>query len=106
MTIECWQENYEYWIRLTGHAGVSSDGEPNFICSAVSALTYTLIRQLIIMQENSLIELEVTDVYDYMTIKATSNRFSDNDVRLLYETIVGGYELIADEYPANVELIG
>lgn len=96
--IRCVYEKSKSGIRLTvnGHAGYAQHGE-DIVCSAVSALTETLIARLLQLdakfsyeKENGAVEIAMRKV--------------TYDANEAFGFAVLGMQLIATAYPKNVEV--
>ena len=96
--IKCVYEKSKSGVRLTvnGHAGYAQHGE-DIVCSAVSALTETLIARLLQLdakfsygKENGAVEIAMRNV--------------TYDANEAFNFAVLGMQLIATAYPKNVEV--
>lgn len=96
--IKCVYEKNKSGVRLTvnGHAGYAQHGE-DIVCSAVSALTETLIARL----------LELNAKFSYKkepgAVEVAMNRVT-YDANEAFRFAVLGMQLIATAYPKNVDL--
>ena len=91
-------------IEIDGHAGKAPQGK-DIVCSAVSALTYTLVRAIEGMyNRDELNEIPTVRLESGDANISISPRFAfRKDARLIFDTICDGYELIAEDYPQHVE---
>lgn len=93
-------------LTVKGHSGQAPQGE-DIICSAVSALTYTLVKAIEGMVErDELNEMAVVKLESGDADILVSPRFIfRKEARLIFDTICDGFELIARDYPQYVEFV-
>lgn len=90
-------------MTLHGHAGYAPEGQ-DIVCAAVSSLTYTLANALMGLEQQGL----VTELSIRMDNGATEmaceprGEAGQTALRTVFDTIMGGYELIARSYPEHV----
>lgn len=90
-----------YDITVSGHAGYNTGLD--IVCSAVSVLTFTLLNAigrehvegLSIRSEENAAEVR---------LRFTAPEEEADRISAIAETVILGYELLADQYPDNVEL--
>lgn len=91
----------EMTVTVSGHALFDEPGK-DIICAGVSALTDAMLRRVrdrACWQPAFGINRERAVFYVRLTPK---NRHAEQTAREMLETICGGYELIARQYPQNV----
>lgn len=95
----------ELTLSVSGHAGMEEKGK-DIVCSAVSILFYTLIGSLMNAEE-AFDEGDITYRYEdgdgYISCKPKKGW--ENTVKVIYQTVLIGMELIAENYPEYVKLI-
>lgn len=91
-------------VTITGHAQSGEYGQ-DLVCSAVSILAYTLAQS-------------VQDLYGAGKIEEPTTRMDEGDteiqcrpltayravVKLVYQTVINGWELLSAAYPGSVKL--
>ena len=98
--VKCMHDERAYKIDIEGHAGYNPGLD--IVCSAASVLGYTLANALMdIEADKKNIQIsENGEVHIFIVpIKQRSE-----EVRIIINTIMMGYELIADQYPENISL--
>lgn len=90
-------------VKVYGHAGKAPQGK-DIVCSAVSALTYTLVKAIEGMyNRDELNEMPTVRLESGDADISISPRFAfRKDARLVFGTICDGYEVIAEDYPQYV----
>lgn len=92
-----------YDITITGHA----DFNPglDIVCSAVSMLTYTLMQCLKDAEDKGcLTECKMSYQSGDVFISVMPEQFYRKLLENTVDTIITGFELLADKYPDNVKL--
>ncbi len=92
-----------YDITITGHA----DFNPglDIVCSAVSMLSYTLMQCLKDAEDNGcLTECSINTKSGDVYISVKPEQFYRKLLENTVDTIITGFELLADKYPDNVKL--
>lgn len=97
--IICEEDQGRYTIIVDGHSDYNPGND--IVCASCSILTYTLLNKLANMQT------EVFDAKEYeegfvISVKGTSETWPT--VKTTIETIMLGYELLQEQYPANVSV--
>lgn len=103
--VECFynEKTKRFLLRVYGHAGYNKGND--IVCSACSILTFTVWQAIADLEDESLLK-NVTSFKDdgYMSIEA---ELSDINTSLnVLRGIIRGFEMLENEYPENVELIG
>lgn len=81
-------------IHITGHAGYAERGN-DIVCSAISILIQTAIAHMD----------RVADKYDYSLDEGYAELEAEGyDAKVAVETIITGFELLADNYPEYIEI--
>lgn len=88
-----------YLIRIDGHAGYNPGID--IVCSACSMIAYTLAESLSRQRTNSL-ETTFEDGHCEIRCCAMDN---DDTINTIFDTCMAGFELLADEYPNNVQIL-
>lgn len=90
-------------LSINGHAGYAPEGQ-DIVCAAVSSLTYTLANALMGLEQQGLVADLSLRMDNGAVDMACVPRGESGKTALhtVYDTIVGGYELIARSYPQNV----
>ncbi len=91
------QDNKIIEIIVTGHANYAESGE-DIICSAASMLCYTIANKCLSLST----EFEFFE--DSKKGMKFTNKGNSNEVDLLLDTLVEGFELLVIEYPKYVAL--
>lgn len=92
-----------YDITITGHA----DFNPglDIVCSAVSVLSYTLMQCLKDAEDKGcLTECSINTKSGDVYISVKPEQFYRKLLENTVDTIITGFELLADKYPDNVKL--
>lgn len=95
-------------VSIEGHAGSAEAGH-DLVCASVSILAYTLSSLLKSMDENKQvhnISIDMANGEALISCEPAEEYF--HPVRLVFDTICTGFDLLAQEYPENVnfEMIG
>ncbi len=85
-------------ITIEGHAGYAPQGQ-DIVCAAVSTLAQTLIASIEELTEDA-IQYDISPGW----VEITHGDLSAN-AQLLIDSFFVGVEMIADNYPNNVEII-
>lgn len=90
-------------VKVTGHAGMEEKGK-DIVCSAVSALFYTLAQAVMISRDALEDEpLVITNDGDGL-ISCKPKEGFEGVIQRTYWTILTGFDLIAEEYKEYVKL--
>ena len=98
-TIRCENDRGEYNISIDGHSGYNPGND--IVCASCSILTYTLINKLANIGTKEFDTKEYEDGF-VISIKGTTKSWPE--VKTVIETIMLGYELLQEQYPANVSV--
>lgn len=98
-SIRCDNVREEYTIDIEGHAGFNPGND--IVCAGASVLGITLINALA-NQDAEIKNITTNDGEIHIQIKGT--RDSRRDIKTIIETIMLGYELMEEEYPANINV--
>ena len=91
-------------VQLSGHAG-SGDPGHDLVCSAVSALTYTLEANVKSLEQAGIVrdvEIKLNHGDAVIACKPCADDVSSYVVRRIMAAVCAGYELLADRYPENI----
>ena len=89
---------FEGGITITGHAGYAPIGQ-DIVCAGVSTLIQTLIASIENLTEDK-IQYDIQSGY----VEFRHRKLSEC-ARALVDSFFIGIELIANEYPANVQIV-
>lgn len=96
-------ERDQYSLHLEGHAGFDQAGA-DIVCAGVSALTEALLRQLQ-RRENWRVSCGLCRQNALVRVRLyPGSRRAAQRARALLETVCGGYQAIAEEYPDYVKV--
>ena len=88
----------QYHLRIEGHAGEAAKGE-DIVCAGISALAFALLKAA---TEDWRPEIEQDEKKGIIDIKCRPKSVWDiYHCAFSMETIAGGLELIAEEYPQH-----
>ena len=85
-------------VTIDGHA-LSGDPGKDLVCAAVSTLAFTLAQNLMMIDEDPAIRLD----QGFAKLKASHHGEYDKCVGMIFDTICIGFEMLAENYPGNVE---
>lgn len=97
--ITCENDRGKYTINIEGHSMYNPGND--IVCSACSILTYTLLNSLADITTE---RLNITENEDGFNIVVKGIRESIETVKVIVDTIMSGYELLEEQYPANVNV--
>lgn len=84
---------------IDGHSGYNPGND--IVCASCSILTYTLLNALANMNTEEFDSKEYDEGF-VVSVKGTRETWSE--VKTVIETIMLGYELLQEQYPANVSV--
>ena len=88
-------------LHIEGHAGYGTHGN-DIVCAAVSILGYTLLNELLIMEERKQVKnVSYEEDNGKLLIEFSGG---DNAVNTAYETILTGFEALQQNYSENISL--
>lgn len=98
-TIRCENDRGKYTINIDGHSEYNPGND--IVCASCSILTYTLLNSL------ANIAMEEMDTKEYdggfvIGVKGTCDSWTT--VKTIIETIMLGFDLLQEKYPANVSV--
>lgn len=93
-----------YSISAEGHAGYAEYGK-DIVCSAVTGLLYAAA-ECVRKNEASgkIVTMEVTLESGHAVIKCVPDRAYCGELKIVFETIITGLEIVADMYPEYVHI--
>ena len=91
-----------FTIDITGHAEHGEKGE-DIVCSAISALFYTLAQSLYPYNDKTENGIDFSDEDGNGHISCTPKKEYEQNIILIYWTILNGFELVAENYKENVK---
>ena len=92
-------------LDIVGHANYADKGK-DIVCAGVSALTIALVHSLNDMQKKKKVDNKMILVSGRTHIESLSKIYSDIiEVEATYNTVMKGFEHIANEYPNNVKIV-
>ena len=89
-------------VKVKGHAQSAEYGK-DLICASASILFYTLVEALDRLQRDGKCKCEVKALEGDAEIKAIST--DPTEVIHVINTIMIGYEILAEDYPENVKIL-
>ena len=90
-----------YRMTVTGHAGQGPKGA-DLVCAACSILAYTLVRRVRALDPAA---VRVRDEGDFeLFVRAAGGQ--EAACRGAFETVRAGFELLAENYPKAVKVVG
>lgn len=94
----------KFSLEFEGHAGISSDDKPHYLCAAVSSIFYGLGQKLMTMDDEGFLDYLKCDDKD--DIKSITAETSDNAMILyhVFDTAICGLQLLAEAYPDSIDL--
>lgn len=98
-SIICDNDRGRYTIMIDGHSGYNPGND--IVCASCSILTYTLLNALANMDTE---EFDTKEYDGGFVISVKGTRESWPTVKTTIETIMLGYELLQEQYPANVSV--
>lgn len=98
-SIICDNDRGRYTIMIDGHSGYNPGND--IVCASCSILTYTLLNALANMDTE---EFDTKEYDGGFVIGVNGTRETWPEVKIVIETIMLGYELLQEQYPANVSV--
>lgn len=99
--IKCDNDRDEYIIDIEGHALFNPGND--IVCAGASILGYTLMNALM-NQDADIKKIKEDERNGEIHIKIKGTPESKQGIKTIIETIMLGYELLEDQYPANVNI--
>lgn len=98
-----WHHNY--LLQASGHAGAAPTGE-DLVCCGVSVLVQTLAQRVLDLYEDGALQKfpETTLSPKGSQIVASANPDSLQQVDQVFETILTGLRMLAEQYPQYITL--
>ena len=93
-----------FTVDITGHAEHGKKGE-DIVCSAISALFYTLAQSLYESKEMMAEDIVFSDDDGNGHLSCKPKAEYEANVSLIYWTILTGFDLVAKNYEKNVTLL-
>lgn len=90
-------------LTVTGHA---YSGEPghDLVCAAATILTYTLARAVADMERSGAVRSSAADMgAGRAEISCRPQAKMASVAELVFRTICGGYDMLAEKYPDNIK---
>jgi uncharacterized protein YsxB (DUF464 family) len=100
--IRCENDRGNFTIDIEGHAGYNPGND--IVCASASILAYTLENALANTVESNLTVINDEDNGE-IHIKVKSTRDNQNEIKTIVTTVMTGYELLEDQYPANISVV-
>lgn len=98
------EEGNTFTLKFEGHAGISDNGQPHYICAAVSSLFYALGAKLSQLNDEGYIDSYICDDKAEVKMLYAESEDSRAIVWQVFDTIICGLDLLAEQYPENVEV--
>ena len=104
MTRFCYRKYYDGHLLIAeGHSGFGTKGN-DIVCAAVSALIFTLINCLKNEEADGSVKLKREIVRDgYFCVEAHPHGGNEERIDTVFQTILTGLYMTADEYPEYVK---
>ena len=93
-----------YTLDINGHAEHGKKGE-DIVCSAISTLFYTLAESLYQSKDMLAEDFDFTDDDGNGHLSCKPKPEYEQNISLIYWTILTGFELVAKNYKKNVKLV-
>lgn len=90
-----------FTLDVTGHAGHDEKGK-DIVCSAISALFYTLAESLYKSKHMLSADIEFSDEDGNGHLSCKPKAEYEANVSLIYWTILNGFEVVSKSYKENV----
>jgi uncharacterized protein YsxB (DUF464 family) len=97
--VTCTNDRGEFTIDIDGHAGYNPGMD--IVCSAVSILGFILMNEIANM-DGEIKRISPGDGNIHIVFKPYKEKREIAEAKIY--TIMTGYELLAEQYPANVEI--
>ena len=99
-------EKGAYAFLVTGHAGAGPEGH-DLVCAAASTLAQTLAEYVQRMKDAGLmLTSDLTITKGRLSLNAIpKDGMAQMMIRVSFDTIISGFELLAAKYPNNITLI-
>lgn len=91
-----------YTVDISGHAGTDEKGK-DIVCAAISTLFYTLAQSLYPYNDKTENGIDFSDEDGNGHISCTPKKEYEQNIILIYYTILSGLELVAENYKENVK---
>lgn len=99
--VRCTNDRDEYTIDIEGHAGYNPGND--IVCAGASILGFTLMNAL--MDQDAITkEISFEDATGEIHIKIEGDKITKFKIKTIIETVMCGYELLMEQYPANVSV--
>ena len=92
-----------YEVQAAGHAGAGEYGK-DIVCAAVSVLLQTLAEKVQEATKNGTVNGSVQYAEGLMKVSATPKTMMGETLAAWFELVQAGIDMIAEQYPDNVEL--
>lgn len=92
-----------YEVQAAGHAGAGEYGK-DIVCAAVSVLLQTLAEKVQEAAKNGTVNGSVQYAEGLMKVSATPKTMMGETLAAWFELVQAGIDMIAEQYPDNVEL--
>lgn len=89
-------------VEISGHAQSGEAGH-DLVCASASILTYTLAQFVRRMKEAgqlNFLTIELTE--GHALVSCSPLKYRTDTVRLAFDTVCAGFELLARDYPDNI----
>ena len=91
-----------YTVDISGHAETDERGK-DIVCAAISTLFYTLAQALYPYNDKTENGIDFSDEDGNGHISCTPKKEYEQNIILIYYTILSGFELVAENYKENVK---
>lgn len=90
-------------VKITGHAESAEKGK-DLICASASILFYTLVENVDRMQRESKCKAQIKALEGDAEVKVIASPDYHDEVTKVINTIMVGYEILAEEYPEYLSI--
>lgn len=92
-----------YTVKINGHAGSAEKGK-DLICASASILFYTLVGNVDRLEREGKCKTQIKALEGDAEVKVIPSPSDSDEVLSVINTIMIGYEILADEYPEFIQI--
>jgi len=101
--VKTFNENGRYFVSMVGHANSAPKGE-DLVCCAASTLFQTLVFYVSKQEEDGLVKINELELDE--EVKLLVFRSSDRSILGAYEMFLDGINVLIENFPKNISLLG
>lgn len=94
----------EFMVEIRGHAGFAPAGQ-DLVCNSISVLTMTLV-QAAMEEEAFLAQLYTNEEEAVVRLRCYPDEDHEAACTVMFRTIMTGWQVIQEQYPEYLEIIG